>query len=97
LPASRKFDDLRAEWLEQLEQEARDLELRLAQANADKARIDSQTARIRSGRPEGDFCPECWLHDGLIHPMVPITVENSRPGIETFQCDGCRYEEARNV
>jgi hypothetical protein len=96
LSASRKFEELRAEWLQQLDQEARDLEMRLAQANAEKALIDSEAARIRSGRPAGDFCPECWLHDGVVRPMFPIAADDPMPGAETFRCDACRYEEARS-
>jgi hypothetical protein len=97
LAALRKFEELRAEWLRQLDQEARDLDMKLGQANAEKALIDSETARIKSGKPAGDFCPECWLHDGVVHPMVRIAVDDPRAGVETFRCDGCRYEEARNV
>jgi hypothetical protein len=97
LPALQKFEQLRAEWLRQLDQEARDLDMKLAQAKAEKARIDSETARIMNGKPPGDFCPECWLHDGVVHPMVPIAADNRSPHIETFRCDGCDYEEARNV
>jgi hypothetical protein len=95
--AALKFEELRAEWLRQLDQEARDLDMKLAQANAEKALIDSETARIKNGAPAGDFCPECWLHDGVIHPMVLIAGDNPSPRIETFRCNGCRYEEARNV
>ena len=94
---SQKFEELRAEWLRQLDQEARDLDMKMAQATEEKARIDNETARIMNGRPAGDFCPECWLHDGLVHPMVRIAADNPVPGAETFRCDACRYEEARNV
>jgi hypothetical protein len=97
LAGLQKFEELRAEWLRQLDQEARDLEMKLAEANAEKARIDSETARLKSAKPAGDFCPECWLHDGVIHPMVPIAPDIPIPGAETFRCDGCRYEEARNI
>jgi hypothetical protein len=97
LRALQEFDELRAEWLQHLDQEARDLDMKLAQANAEKARVDSQTARIKSGKPAGDFCPECWLHDGVVHPMVLIAAGNSSPRTETFRCEGCRYEETRNV
>lgn len=97
MPNSKNFEEQRAERLRQLDQEARELNIKLARANADKARIDSETARIKDGKPPGDFCPDCWLHDGVVHPLVSVSVDNPIPQTNTFRCNGCRYEEVRNI
>ena len=85
-----QFDDYRRTVIGQLEDRQRELERKIAEAEADKAQIKQQLARAQAPAPPSDLCPACFVNHGRTSPLTPA--DGGGHGFDNFRCSACGYE-----
>ena len=61
-----------------------------AQAQAVRARISAQNARVDQGLPMPDACPDCWVQHGKKVTVVP-RVSQKHDKFDRWGCPGCGW------
>jgi len=102
MPANKSFEEQKAERLRELNETLLGLESQDARLNKERETIDKEKARVQSEQSRikdtflnGDFCPECLLHDGVQRKYSHVRIDYPYPGYETHRCGACGYEDIR--
>jgi hypothetical protein len=88
-------DRLLLEKLQQLDALDREADAKLAAAQAEKAAIDAEQARLKGPLPVPDICRWRWINHGTMIRLRDISAQEGLPPGTLLECPSWKDQEAR--